>query len=102
MRTILLAAFVLGRRSLARLARRHGPDVRAVRAQCGDVQQEIRAAFDRNVQEYEAGGRLELPVSVKLAPWGASAALGTPYEWGVARAGIEPATPRFSAVCSTN
>ena len=38
-----------------------------MRAQSGEVQREIRAAFDRNVQEYEAGGRLELPVSVKLA-----------------------------------
>lgn len=32
-----------------------------------ELQQEIRAAFDRNVLPYAAGGRLELPVSVKLA-----------------------------------
>jgi SAM-dependent methyltransferase len=36
-------------------------------AQPDDVQQEIRAAFDRVVGEYEVGGRLEVPVSVKLA-----------------------------------
>ncbi len=32
-----------------------------------DVQREIRAAFERGVEEYIVGGRLELPVSVKLA-----------------------------------
>jgi ubiquinone/menaquinone biosynthesis C-methylase UbiE len=32
-----------------------------------EVQREIRAAFDRIVRQYESGGRLELPVSVKLA-----------------------------------
>jgi hypothetical protein len=31
------------------------------------MQREIRAAFDRIVQGYEAGDGLELPVSVKLA-----------------------------------
>ena len=32
-----------------------------------EMQREIRTAFDRIVREYEVGGRLELPVSVKLA-----------------------------------
>jgi ubiquinone/menaquinone biosynthesis C-methylase UbiE len=32
-----------------------------------DIQEEIRAAFDRIVQQYAAGDHLELPVSVKLA-----------------------------------
>ena len=32
-----------------------------------DVQREIRAAFDRGIEEYVVGDRLELPVSVKLA-----------------------------------
>jgi SAM-dependent methyltransferase len=36
-------------------------------AQTDEVQQEIRAAFDRIVREYEVGDRLEIPVSVKLA-----------------------------------
>jgi ubiquinone/menaquinone biosynthesis C-methylase UbiE len=36
-------------------------------AQTGEVQQEIRAAFDRIVEEYEVEDRLEIPVSVKLA-----------------------------------
>jgi SAM-dependent methyltransferase len=35
--------------------------------QPSEVQREIRAAFYRIVRQYEAGGRLELPVSVKLA-----------------------------------
>jgi ubiquinone/menaquinone biosynthesis C-methylase UbiE len=35
--------------------------------QTEEMQQRIRAAFDRAVQEYEVGGRLQLPVSVKLA-----------------------------------
>ncbi len=32
-----------------------------------ETQRRVRAAFDRIVGEYESGGRLELPVSVKLA-----------------------------------
>ena len=36
-------------------------------AQTDDVQREIRSAFDRIVQAYEAGEGLEVPVSVKLA-----------------------------------
>ena len=36
-------------------------------AQTKDVQREIRAAFDQIVRDYEAGDRLEVPVSVKLA-----------------------------------
>jgi SAM-dependent methyltransferase len=32
-----------------------------------ETQRQIRAAFDRIVQQYEVGARLELPVSVKLA-----------------------------------
>ena len=32
-----------------------------------ETQRQIRAAFDRIVQKYEVGARLELPVSVKLA-----------------------------------
>jgi len=35
--------------------------------QTGDVQREIRAAFDRIVQDYRVDDRLEVPVSVKLA-----------------------------------
>ena len=35
--------------------------------QSEDVQQKIRAAFDRIVQPYQVGDRLEIPVSVKLA-----------------------------------
>jgi ubiquinone/menaquinone biosynthesis C-methylase UbiE len=35
--------------------------------QTSETQQQIRAAFDRIAQQHEAGGRLELPVSVKLA-----------------------------------
>jgi SAM-dependent methyltransferase len=35
--------------------------------QPSEMQREIRAAFDRIVEQYEVGGRLELPVSVKLA-----------------------------------
>ncbi len=36
-------------------------------AQTDDVQREIRAAYDRIVEEYKVGDRLEVPVSVKLA-----------------------------------
>ncbi len=43
-----------------------------------DVQREIRAAFDRIVQPYEVGDRLELPVSVKLASGRKSATLDLP------------------------
>lgn len=35
--------------------------------QTNEMQRQIRAVFDRIVQQFEAGGRLELPVSVKLA-----------------------------------
>jgi ubiquinone/menaquinone biosynthesis C-methylase UbiE len=35
--------------------------------QTSETQQQIRAALDRIVQQYEVGGQLELPVSVKLA-----------------------------------
>jgi hypothetical protein len=35
-------------------------------AQPQETQARIRAAFDRIVAQYESGGRLELPVSVKL------------------------------------
>jgi hypothetical protein len=35
--------------------------------QSDDVQRRIRAAFDRIVQPYRTGDRLEIPVSVKLA-----------------------------------
>ena len=35
--------------------------------QSDDVQRNIRAAFDRIVQQYQVGDRLEIPVSVKLA-----------------------------------
>lgn len=35
--------------------------------QSEDVQRKIRAAFDRIVQPYQVGDRLEIPVSVKLA-----------------------------------
>ena len=35
--------------------------------QSEDVQRKIRAAFDRIVQQYQVGDRLEIPVSVKLA-----------------------------------
>ena len=38
-----------------------------IERQTPDMQREIRAAFERIVRQYEAGGRLELPVSVKLA-----------------------------------
>jgi hypothetical protein len=31
------------------------------------MQRKIRTAFDRIVQEYQVGDRLEIPVSVKLA-----------------------------------
>ena len=35
--------------------------------QTSEMQRQIRAAFARIVQQYQVGGRLELPVSVKLA-----------------------------------
>ena len=35
--------------------------------QTDEMQQQIRAAFDRIVQPFQVGGQLELPVSVKLA-----------------------------------
>ena len=35
-------------------------------AQPPETQARVRAAFDRLVREYESGGELELPVSVKL------------------------------------
>jgi ubiquinone/menaquinone biosynthesis C-methylase UbiE len=35
--------------------------------QASETQREIRAAFDEIVEQYEVGGQLELPVSVKLA-----------------------------------
>jgi ubiquinone/menaquinone biosynthesis C-methylase UbiE len=35
--------------------------------QTSEMQRQIRAAFDRIVQQYQVGDRLELPVSVKLA-----------------------------------
>jgi SAM-dependent methyltransferase len=35
--------------------------------QTDDMQRKIRAAFDRIVQQYQVGDRLEVPVSVKLA-----------------------------------
>jgi ubiquinone/menaquinone biosynthesis C-methylase UbiE len=35
--------------------------------QTDDMQRKIRTAFDRIVQEYQVGDRLEIPVSVKLA-----------------------------------
>ncbi|MEA2223176.1 MAG: hypothetical protein QOH83_1552 [Solirubrobacteraceae bacterium] len=35
--------------------------------QTDEMQQQIRAAFDRLVQPFQVGGQLELPVSVKLA-----------------------------------
>lgn len=35
--------------------------------QSEDVQRDIRAAFDRIVEQYQVGDRLEIPVSVKLA-----------------------------------
>jgi hypothetical protein len=35
--------------------------------QTSEMQRQIRAAFDRIVQQYEVGARLELPISVKLA-----------------------------------
>jgi ubiquinone/menaquinone biosynthesis C-methylase UbiE len=38
-----------------------------IRAQSDEVQQDIHAAFDRIVKEYEVGDRLEIPVSAKLA-----------------------------------
>jgi hypothetical protein len=38
-----------------------------VLGQTSEMQRQIRAAFDRIVQQYQVGGRLELPVSVKLA-----------------------------------
>jgi ubiquinone/menaquinone biosynthesis C-methylase UbiE len=38
-----------------------------IRAQTDEVQEEIHAAFNRSVKEYEVGDRLEIPVSVKLA-----------------------------------
>ena len=38
-----------------------------VLGQTDEVQLRIRAAFERLVKPYEAGGRLELPVSVNLA-----------------------------------
>lgn len=38
-----------------------------VLSQPSEMQRQIRAAFDRIVQQYAVGGRLELPVSVKLA-----------------------------------
>ena len=37
-----------------------------VLAQPPETQARVRAAFDRLVREYESGGELELPVSVKL------------------------------------
>jgi ubiquinone/menaquinone biosynthesis C-methylase UbiE len=44
-------------------------------SQTADMQREIRAAFDRIVQEYQVGDRLEVPVSVKLASGRKPAAL---------------------------
>jgi SAM-dependent methyltransferase len=38
-----------------------------VRGQPDDVQRRIRAAFDRHLEPYRVGTRLELPVSVRLA-----------------------------------
>lgn len=38
-----------------------------VRAQTEDIQQQIRAAFDRLLQPYQSGDRLEVPAVVKLA-----------------------------------
>ena len=38
-----------------------------VAGQTEETQRRTREAFDRIVAPYEAGGRLELPVSVKLA-----------------------------------
>jgi SAM-dependent methyltransferase len=38
-----------------------------IRGQSSEMQRRIRAAFDRNAQQYEVDGGLELPVSVKLA-----------------------------------
>jgi SAM-dependent methyltransferase len=38
-----------------------------IERQTDEMRGRIRAAFDEIVREYEAGGRLELPVSVKLA-----------------------------------
>jgi hypothetical protein len=35
--------------------------------QTDEMQRRVRAEFDRIVREFEAGGELELPVSVKLA-----------------------------------
>jgi ubiquinone/menaquinone biosynthesis C-methylase UbiE len=35
--------------------------------QTSEMQRQIRVAFDRIVQQYEVGARLELPISVKLA-----------------------------------
>jgi hypothetical protein len=44
-------------------------------AQTDEVQHEIRAAFDRIVEEYEVEDHLEIPVSVKLASGRKPAAL---------------------------
>ena len=38
-----------------------------IRGQTSEMQRQIRAAFDRNLQQYEIDDGLELPVSVKLA-----------------------------------
>jgi SAM-dependent methyltransferase len=38
-----------------------------IRGQTSEMQRQIRAAFDRNLQQYEVDDGLELPVSVKLA-----------------------------------
>jgi SAM-dependent methyltransferase len=38
-----------------------------IQRQTGDMERQIHAAFDRIVQPYSVGDRLELPVSVKLA-----------------------------------
>jgi hypothetical protein len=64
-------SFVHVESSAAELWRRFlGGTVRTralILGQTDDMQRQIRAAFERLVQEFEIGDRLELPVSVKLA-----------------------------------
>lgn len=63
----LLALLAVTGRPLAWIARRHRPNIRAIRGQSADVQRRIRTAFDRIVRPYRVGNRIEIPVSVKLA-----------------------------------
>jgi hypothetical protein len=63
--------------------------------QTDEMQREIRAAFDRIVEQYRVGDRLEVPVSVKLASGRKGAEPGTVKEPGrVAEATAFSPSPR--------